>query len=181
VFCKGSTRLVYTGFLAYFWMSVRWKTGFVLIWIKKARVKDKTCTWGSVWWKTQKLNLRNLHVSHTLGCVIPAVIHTFLDIGFCCLLLIDKARAKDKTFICSGIKRLGLRGFCCFYLQQNKKEWRSKAGVSFHWGSLFCPLKSNEISWKRCIFMNFISHALVKNDKHFISFHFIWTDGAVYY
>ena len=30
----------------------------------------------SLWWKTQKLNLRNLHVSHTLGCDIPTVIHT---------------------------------------------------------------------------------------------------------
>ncbi len=49
---------------------------FILLWIKKARAKDKTYIWGSVWWKTQKLKLRNLHVSHTLGCATPAVIHT---------------------------------------------------------------------------------------------------------
>ncbi len=44
--------------------------------IEKTRVKDKTYIWGSVWWKTQKLKLRNLHDSHTLGCVIPVVTHT---------------------------------------------------------------------------------------------------------
>ncbi len=48
----------------------------LLLWIKKVRVKDKTYIWGSVWWKTQKLKRRNLHISHTLGCVIPPVIHT---------------------------------------------------------------------------------------------------------
>ena len=49
---------------------------FILLWIKKTRAKDKTYIWGSVWWKTQKLKMRNLHASHTLGCVTPAVIHT---------------------------------------------------------------------------------------------------------
>ena len=40
------------------------------------------------------LNLRDLHVSHTLGCVEDWNPHrTF------CLLLIDKAKAKDKTYI----------------------------------------------------------------------------------
>ncbi len=48
----------------------------ILLWIKKARGKDKTYTWGSVWWKTQKLTLRTLHDSYTLGCDIPVVIHT---------------------------------------------------------------------------------------------------------
>ncbi len=48
----------------------------LLLWIKKARAKDKTYIWGSVRWKTEKLKLRNLHTSHTLGCAIPAVIHT---------------------------------------------------------------------------------------------------------
>jgi hypothetical protein len=51
-------------------------TNFILLWIKKTRTKDKTYIWGSVWWTTQKLNLRNLHVSLTLGCTIPDVIHT---------------------------------------------------------------------------------------------------------
>ncbi len=32
---------------------------YILLWIKKVRVKDKTYIWGSVWWKTQKFKLRN--------------------------------------------------------------------------------------------------------------------------
>jgi hypothetical protein len=56
--------------LIFFWISI-----FILLWIKKARAKDKTYIWGSVWWKTEKLKLRNLHTSHTLGDVIPPVIH----------------------------------------------------------------------------------------------------------
>ncbi len=50
---------------------------FILLWIKKVRAKDKTYIWGSIWWNTQKLKPRTLHVSHALGCVIPAVIHTY--------------------------------------------------------------------------------------------------------
>ena len=38
-----------------------------LLWIVKVRVKDKTYKRMSVWWKTTKLELRNLHVSYTLG------------------------------------------------------------------------------------------------------------------
>jgi hypothetical protein len=53
-----------------------WTIIFISLWIKKERVKDNTYIWGSVWWKTQKLKMRNLHDSHTLGCVIPTVIHT---------------------------------------------------------------------------------------------------------
>jgi hypothetical protein len=49
---------------------------FILLWIKKSRGKDKTYIWGSVRWKTQKLKMRNLHTSHTLGWAIPDVIHT---------------------------------------------------------------------------------------------------------
>jgi hypothetical protein len=49
---------------------------FMLLWIKKGRDKDKTYIWGSVRRKTQKIKLRNLHASHTLGCATPAVIHT---------------------------------------------------------------------------------------------------------
>ncbi len=41
-----------------------------LLWIEKAKVKDKTYIWVSVWWKTQKLKMRNLP---ELGCAIPAV------------------------------------------------------------------------------------------------------------
>jgi hypothetical protein len=64
------------GCIFYFLPNKRRQNFFILLWIKKVRNKDKTCIWGSVWWKTEKLKLRNLHVSHTLGCAIPAVIHT---------------------------------------------------------------------------------------------------------
>ena len=70
---------------------------FILLWIKKTRVKDKTYIWGSVWWKTKKLKLRNLHSSHARGCVIPSVIYT-LSVSICCLLWTVKASAKDKKY-----------------------------------------------------------------------------------
>ena len=40
-----------------------------LLWIVKARAKDKNYIGISVWWKDKKLNLRNLHTSHALRCV----------------------------------------------------------------------------------------------------------------
>jgi hypothetical protein len=48
-----------------------------LLWIKKARVKDKTYIWVSVWWKTKN--------------------EILLKTIFCCLLWIEKARVKEKT------------------------------------------------------------------------------------
>ncbi len=37
-----------------------------LLWIDKERVTDNTCKWVSVWCKTKKLKLRNLHVWYDL-------------------------------------------------------------------------------------------------------------------
>jgi hypothetical protein len=57
--------------------------------------------------------------------------------------------------------------------------WIDKArakdqGCDFIKGSFFFQWNSNEISWKKSISLNFISHLFVNNDYtlHFISFHF---------
>jgi hypothetical protein len=84
---------------------------FVLFWIKKMRAKDKTYTWGSVWWKTQKLKLRNLHVSHTLGCVIPAVIHletsVLRDVSFAEVGSVCRVALKEPMHLCTCVSEEG--------------------------------------------------------------------------
>ncbi len=96
-----------------------------LLWIEKTRGKDKTYEWGSVGeMRDLKIELRNLHVSHTLGNVIVYYESINRDLkrrliyeyrcderlktkneestrlgDSCCLLWINKARSKDKMYI----------------------------------------------------------------------------------
>jgi hypothetical protein len=77
----------------------------------------------------------------------------------CCLLWNDEAKANIKPiYECP-----------CNCILQTKRF----SGIAFHWGTLFCFMKSHEISWKRCISWTSFHVSLMKYQSHFISFHFI--------
>ena len=92
---------------------------FFFLWVKKARGKDKTYVWGSVWWKTQKLKLRNLRASHTLEKFAPFYLFfimnqesesyrqdLYMRIG---VMKDSKTKVEDST----RLTYTGLRHSCC--------------------------------------------------------------------
>ncbi len=95
---------------------------FCLLWINKVRGKDKTYIWVLVWWKTKTKSEKSTCLTYTgfLGVIrkTEALVRVFPTFTvrvfentvwrkwnrFCCFLLIDKARAKDKTSIWLSVR-----------------------------------------------------------------------------
>jgi hypothetical protein len=59
--------------------------------------------------KTQKPKLRNLHASHTLGCTIPDVIHTWRR-QFHRGIIVYRVALREPMHLCTCVREEGVDG-----------------------------------------------------------------------
>jgi hypothetical protein len=90
--------LFYFLFILFYYESRKWELKTRLIYETR-----------SVWWKTQKLNLRNLHVSPTRVCVIPTS-YILKDISFTQADSVCRVAFREPIHQCTHVSEEGVTG-----------------------------------------------------------------------